>query len=292
MYGSKFAVAVKAGSKVLREDGSKVYLPFGSTYTLYLKNLNTVKASVKVWIDGKDVLDGLSLVLDPNKSLELSRFVRNGNLKVGNSFKFIERTSGVQAKRANKVDDGLIRVEYTFEKLTVVSSPWPDKWGPGYQSRSDWPKNDPWTKPLICRFNGGNNQEVYRGLVAQAQGNVGIGSANSAIGSATNTILTTTNGITSNAAIAASAGCTPTSVQNEVGITGAPVEQKFNMVPNFKLEDKSEALIIQLVGKKQDDAYVTVTVPTRTKASCSICYTSHKSSAKFCSQCGASLEII
>ena len=43
MYNSKLAVAVKHDGKVLREEGENVMLPFGSEYSLFIKNLNIKK---------------------------------------------------------------------------------------------------------------------------------------------------------------------------------------------------------------------------------------------------------
>jgi len=46
MYKEQMVAAVKVGGKVLRENGETVVLPFGSEYSVYLKNLNTVRAGV------------------------------------------------------------------------------------------------------------------------------------------------------------------------------------------------------------------------------------------------------
>lgn len=116
MYAQKMAAAIKVHGQSLRELGENVYLPFGSEYSIYLKNLNTVRASVKIEIDGQDVTQGVSLVIDPNDSFELERFIKNGNLAKGNRFKFIEKTAAVAAHRGDRVDDGLVRITYKFER--------------------------------------------------------------------------------------------------------------------------------------------------------------------------------
>jgi len=41
MYESKLAAAIKVDGKVLREFKDTVHIPFGSEYTVLLKNLNT-----------------------------------------------------------------------------------------------------------------------------------------------------------------------------------------------------------------------------------------------------------
>ena len=60
MYQSKLVASLKANGKVLREFKDKVYVPFASEYSILLKNLNTVRAEVHVYIDGEDQTpDGL-----------------------------------------------------------------------------------------------------------------------------------------------------------------------------------------------------------------------------------------
>ena len=124
MYSNKLALAVKVNGKVLREQGEMVALPFGSEYTLLIKNLNSVRAAVSVWIDGKDVLDGSRVIIDANSALDLERSIEGGNLERGHRFKFIERTTQIENHRGIRVDDGLIRVEFEFEQQKPVDI-WP-----------------------------------------------------------------------------------------------------------------------------------------------------------------------
>jgi hypothetical protein len=125
MYNSKFVAAVKVEGKVLREqnenDGSVVYLPFRSEYSLLLKNLNSRKAVVKVSIDGTDVLYGNSLIVKPNDSVELERFLKDMNR--GEKFLFIEKTKQISDYRGDKVDDGVVRIEYQFEQEVPIVRP-------------------------------------------------------------------------------------------------------------------------------------------------------------------------
>jgi hypothetical protein len=59
------------------------------------------------------------VIIGPNATVVLERFIRNGNLSCGNRFKFIERTPGIEAHRGIKADDGLIRAEFWAEKEVV-----------------------------------------------------------------------------------------------------------------------------------------------------------------------------
>ena len=115
MYESKLAAAIKVNGKVLREFKDTVYIPFASEYSILLKNLNTTRAVVNVFIDGEDVVPG-GLVIDPGREIDLERWVKNGNLSEGNRFKFIERTGAVEQYRGVKLEDGLVRLEFQFEQ--------------------------------------------------------------------------------------------------------------------------------------------------------------------------------
>lgn len=113
-YRNNFAVAIKHNGKILRESNDVVSLPFGSEYSVYMKNKNSRRAVVKVEIDGVDVIDGNSIIVEPNSSLELKGFMKGSVVK--NRFRFIEKTDRIQRYRGNRIDDGLVRIEYWFEK--------------------------------------------------------------------------------------------------------------------------------------------------------------------------------
>ena len=123
MYNNKFIVAVKHEGKIMREINDIVYLPFGSDYSLLLKNQNITKAVADIKIDGLDVLDGNSIIVEPNSSLELKGFMDNSTVR--NKFRFIEKTKKIYDFRGSRIDDGMIRVEYKFEKKPVSTVyPW------------------------------------------------------------------------------------------------------------------------------------------------------------------------
>jgi len=134
MYASKMAAAIKVGGKVLREFKDSVYVPFGSEYSILLKNLNTTRAVVNIFIDGDDMVPG-GIVLDPGREIDLERSVKNGNLREGNRFKFIERTTAVEQHRGVGIEDGIVRVEFQFEQ-----PPRPIVWNTSNISGSIYPQ--------------------------------------------------------------------------------------------------------------------------------------------------------
>lgn len=129
-FKKSFVVSLKVDGKILREDGDFVDLPFGSEYSILLKNLNTRRALVNIDIDGARVFSGL--VIDKNQTVELERFEKKNN-----KFKFIEKTAQISNHRGDFIDDGFIRVEFQYEKdLPVITyrDTWPynhnyDFWG-------------------------------------------------------------------------------------------------------------------------------------------------------------------
>jgi hypothetical protein len=120
MYNEKMVAVVKSNGKIVREVGNSVYLPFGSEYSIYLKNLSSKRAVVSITIDGQDVLNGDKIIVDSNDTFELKGFMDNCGLRVRNKFKFIEKTQEISDYRGDKIEDGLIVVKYRFEKECPV----------------------------------------------------------------------------------------------------------------------------------------------------------------------------
>lgn len=278
MYKKNLVVAVKVNGQVLRESSDRVELPFGSEYSLLLKNLDTVRVQAKISIDGQDASGWL--VVNPNSSMEIERFVKN--LDRGNRFKFIERTDKVESHRGVKADDSLIRVEFKREKVyetpTVTRTHhhhydryydypyyWPYKW-----NTSLYPI---YPQPLITYTttsgsSGLPGSQCSYTNSSQAQNFSGkIGAMN----------LMRSSGNLENLA-------------NDTGITvpGSVSEQKFVSVSDFATE-QSEVIVLHLIGKV-GGTQIKIAKTVRTKLSCETCGKKNKSSVKFCAECGTSLE--
>lgn len=127
VYLKKFVVAIKVNGKVLREHGDTVYIPYGAEYSVVIKNLESVTAVASISIDGADVMDNREVIVRPNSTVELEGFIKGS--EVTNKFKFIERTETISNFRGNKIDDGLIRVSFKFEKkVTPINYPYSTTW--------------------------------------------------------------------------------------------------------------------------------------------------------------------
>jgi hypothetical protein len=264
MYSNKLAVAVKSNGKVLREFKDSVYVPFGTEYTILIKNLNSVRALVDVSIDGTDVGGGVSFVVAPNSEVELERFITNGNMNVGNRFKFIERTGAVEAHRGIGVEDGLIRISYQFEEAVPAYVP-PTKWdvvGPG---------------TLRGGYYGSAGDVHYKGLMGSTVCHDSY-SLNSTVGA-------TSCSVTNNAVNMST---------NDVGVTvpGSLSTQQFNQVASFRTEKQEYVMVIRLLGETETGKQVSAPVTVKTKPRCITCGHQNKATAKFCSECGTALQIV
>jgi hypothetical protein len=117
MYKNNLVLSISCEGNFLQENKEgEVLLPFQSEYSVFLKNKYSRKVMCSVFIDGKDVLNGRKLVLKPNDSFDLERFVEN-NLEEGRKFRFIKKTEGIVAHRGNKPEDSLVEVRYKFEYI-------------------------------------------------------------------------------------------------------------------------------------------------------------------------------
>ena len=256
-YKDRFVAEIKSNGNILRVKDDTVYLPFQSEYSLLLKNLNTRRASVNVEIDGQDVLDNMSLIIEPNSTTELMGFLRG--ITATNKFKFIQKTKQIQEHRGDRVEDGLVRVEFAFEK--PIEYPWIEK--------TIKEVHHYYNAPFTYTYYGGqpdwsyNDQNTSKGI--------------SNIGDVTAYNCNVEN-----------LGVTP---QQDEGITvkGSEIDQSFKYGSMGQLED-SEVIIIKLCGLQGHGVRVSEPITVKTKLTCKICGTKSKSSAKYCSNCGAYLE--
>lgn len=333
MYADKFVVAIKANGKILKETKDLVHLPFGSEFSVLVKNLNSRRAKFTLNIDGTDVLDGEEIIVGANSEVEMKRFIRNGNMDEGNAFKFIERTAKIEeGPRGIKMDDGVVRVQFWFEKQvdTVVTTTHHHKdvwWDDYYGRRSFW--SPPYYGGYTTTYTSNNVGGNVSGSIANVKlGNSGtlsnitssaIGTRGVSKGMVSNTmsgVAMATSGPTAQAmnastatfadesgggAAYASNSMSPTmdsfeikqELANEAGITvpGSKVDQKFTPVYGFTAEEVSNVIIIRMAGKV-GEAPVAVAVVARAKQKCTTCGHVNKAHAKFCGECGTSLDLV
>jgi hypothetical protein len=243
------------------------------------------------------------LVIDPGRSVDLERWIKNGNLSEGNRFKFIERTSAIEdGPRGIKQEDGLVRIEYQFEIPRPVIN----------IADTFWNKQDykPWSTPYYAtnatttgvsgglgdRFSvsasGAINQMnvggVMRGIDTSANGAATAQAASAAVDK-----YCADNGIKNSISDLHDGMATMDWCQNEVGITvpGSKSEQKFQHTTVGTLETEKHSIVLKLVGDLGHNKPVLKPVTVAHKPKCTTCGKQNKAHAKFCTECGTALEI-
>ena len=311
MIKNKLAVAIKHNGKILRETKDIVHLPFGSEFSVLVKNLNSKRVKFTLHIDGTDALDGEEIVVNANSETEIKRFIRNGNMDEGNAFKFIERTAAIEdGPRGIKVDDGVIRVEFWFEQdkpeIKINDIYWEKHhyrdyyqqpyfingitrsgWGPMYGGTG--------VSGSLGDYMGGASASIAKGEILNqvTQSNASF-SATSASASLSDEAGGgwTPGSATINSIIADAVKKLDIPV-NDIGITvpGSKVEQKFTTVYGFKSEANSNTIILRLVGVV-GETVVTKPITVAHKPTCTTCGRVNKANSKFCTDCGTALELL
>ena len=296
MYNQKLVASIKVKGKILREFKDTVYIPFASEYSILLKNLNTVRAVVNVYIDGENAVPG-GLVIDPGRSVDLERWIKNGNLSEGNRFKFIERTAKIEeGPRGIKEEDGLIRVEYQFEIprpiININNIVGGLHYPPGVRGlTSEYPGivdkysknvNAGWISASGATYSQVNVNGALRGVDFSQNGAAMQASASAAIDKAVPHATELHDGM-----------ATMDWCQNEVGITvpGSKSEQKFQTTTVGALDPTIHNIVLRIVGDLGHNKPVTEPVTVKAKPKCVTCNHQNKHNAKYCSQCGTALEI-
>ena len=264
-YKEKFVTVIKCRGKIMREYGSTVRIPFGSEYSIYMKNLHTRRAVVDVSVDGDDTLDGKQVVLDAGSTLNLKGFMKG--TRVRKKFRFINKTKEISRYRGDRIDDGIVRVEFRFEKKHIIY--WepptpitPKTYSPDWEG-TNWPSafrghriNDPNSTGGDCSYM--KNYEY---------------SATAHKGHDTQVMCSFTDGSIIS--------------KSEEGITvkGSETNQQFAYTTVGALEPTSEVIVIKLVGKNKYGRGIRKPITTKTKITCPTCGRRWRSSMKYCGNC-------
>ena len=285
MYGNKLAVAIKVNGKILRERADTVQLPLGTEYSIFVKNMNTTRASVKLEIDGQDMLGGDALIIPANSEIEVERSIVNGNLNAGNKFKFIERTAGIEDHRGIKVEDGLVRIEYEFEQkpATITTTHHKTIYSihPNYYR---W-YGAPYTSIGATIGNSGN---VFTNSISDASAS---GSLNQA--APAGDMFAARSKLRSKAAAPQAEVSYNATSEAVAGITvpGGISEQKFTHVADIIGDGVKHVLVMKLMGVV-GGVEVKAPLTVSTKLECASCGKKNSSATKFCSECGTGLQVV
>jgi len=295
VYKQKFVAVVKCNGKVLRERDDVISLPFGSEYSLLFKNLDSRRVNVDASIDGRNVFYGHSLIIDPNEEVEIKGFLTGSTVR--NRFKFIQKTKKIQEYRGDKIDDGIIRIEFAYEKAatkkkTIIhenhhhhhhhSSDYFYHYYPPVMGKDGlvdhWKSNDGTSSSPNVTFTTYNSSSDE----PRATSNVTMDS----LGDMGHQVKSAIRGVADNVAMFSSVPA------QEEGITveGSRVRQNFSYGQIGELE-ASEVIVLRIVGVASNGETITAPLTTKKKLICKTCGTSSRSNSKFCSECGTSLDI-
>ncbi len=263
VYNSNFVAAVKVNGKILREsreyNSDTVFIPFGSEYTILLKNLNSRKALVKVEVDGRTVID--NLIVLSNSNTEIERFFEN-DMVSGHKLRFIEKTDDIREFRGDKIEDGIIRISYKFEEEPPISKTYIYSSGqfPPFSPHDCWEKR--WNRP----YGYGNDFTGHNSSCGETK-----------FGAVSHGPTAMVNNVSFN--------------QNTDGITaeGEYSNQSFCYGNIGTLESVEHVINIQLKGYHSDRKEVKKPVTTKEKIQCKYCGKSSKSNCRFCPNCGSCL---
>lgn len=279
-YLSNFVAVIKYNGKILRERNDFVTLPFGSEYSILLKNLEARKAVVKLFVDGEDVLDGNSIIIHPNNSMELKGFMKG--TRVTNKFKFIQKTEEIVDHRGDKIDDGIIRVEFKFEKKKVTKiveerryrryDPLPWYVYPTCPRCGWWPCVCITHRPSRVgdwMLDDDNNNTGSDCAYYNMSSNVSYGSSPTMKCNSFSSTPLADEGLT---------------------VKGSKTRQDFTYGSTKELEEMPSVIIIRLRGVKRNGTSVRKPLTVKTKLECPTCGRKNKSTNQFCGNCGTFLE--
>ncbi len=257
VYKSGLIGVVKVGGKIMREQNGEIHLPFGSEYSILLKNKESRKAVVTVEIDGQDVLGGKQIIIASNQDVELMGFLEGQVAK--NKFKFIQKTKEIADYRGDRIDDGVIRIGFKYEvpieNRTIVHE---NHYYPLVNSR--------WIYPY----------PIYPTPIYPTTPWISYGSTNTSM--TNNNVSCSTN------------MCNVPAQEEGITVKGSEVNQNFNYGYAGQLEEQERTIIIILKGYAENGSVVKEPVTVALKYDCSTCGKKHSYAAKFCSNCGTFLS--
>lgn len=270
MFHRNLIAVVKVNGQILREtnhtsdSGLAVSLPFGSEYSVLFKNQDTRRVVIKMTIDGDDVLDGNSIVLDGNSKFELNGFMKKHS--VTHRFKFMQKTSKVIDARGDNIDDGFIRIEFAYEEPcyldvnTFLVQPQPQHQYHHHHHHYHEYQTPFWSSTKYTMTSGPSMSSPSCDLTNSVSVN--------SLRSVSKSIAHTDEGIT---------------------VKGQRIRQDLKTTCVSSLGNW-EVINIRLLGKTSVGSNIRHPKTTKQKITCDKCGSSNKSSANFCSVCGNNLK--
>ena len=290
VYSKRFVVVLKVDGRILREFNHEnisdfesecsLLLPFNSEYTLMVKNLESRSALLNVAIDGVDVLSGNSIIVRPNDSVELTGFM-NSEGNVTNKFKFIQKTEQIVKHRGDRIDDGMVRIEWKYESLKPITV---DVFHNQYHNQY-WSHRYPWPYVPITPYWPITFTSTI-GCNLESKGP----SSTTLRGSSCGTLnFTNTSGadLGGDCQVAMASCFSEPAPEEGITVKGSQTSQRFVNGYIGKLEENSHVIVIRLKGtSKVAGEKISKPIEVKTKTECPTCGNMVKSGSKYCPDCG------
>lgn len=158
VYSNKFVVSILVNGRIVDEKvNGEVSIPFGSNYTVRLRNKHAVRAVGKIYIDNENVSGG-GYIVEANSYVDIKRHANEDR-----SFKFVSTKSAAAKKSGKDLSNqngelGVVEVRFYLEKPVVAIPynpplrrkpqklyyPYPD---PNYPNPYIKPYDKPWVTP-------------------------------------------------------------------------------------------------------------------------------------------------
>lgn len=256
VYKDNFIAVIKHNGKIMREFNGEVRLPFGSEYSILLKNKDSRTAVVSVEIDGADVMNNHRYIVPANSTRELKGFLKG--ISARNRFRFIKKTKEISKFRGDRLDDGLIRVEFWFEQKKEEPLVW---------------------YPISFTFD--NSKDFTSDTYYYSSNTKGLSGGFS---SSNEPVVTCCSNL--------SQSVSHPTVDDGITVKGSKTNQQFHYGNVGALENNSSVIIIKLVGAtKEANKVMAVRKPitVKTRIQCPTCGKKWRSSMKFCGRCSTAL---
>ncbi len=114
MFKNNVVISIKVGQNFLPDNESIVQMPFGTEYSVLIKNLNNKPVNIKMFIDGK--LNGIEkgFLVKEKESITINSFLDPSFRSLNNTcnaLKFVNKSPELNSRRVENIEDSLLRFE-------------------------------------------------------------------------------------------------------------------------------------------------------------------------------------
>lgn len=274
MFMNNFITVIKNKGRIMREHSGVVRLPPGSEYSILLKNKDSRTAVARISVDGEDVMDGHRYIIPGKTQRELTGFLKG--LNATHKFRVIKKTKQIARYRGDRLDDGMVEVEFWYEQAAVVTPRI-------YDDIEGWPDT-----VRAFTFSDG----FFTDGLSSTEGHGPKTTLASANYCSTN--IVSSGGIeVVKSATKASCNISTPKRDEIITVKGSKANQNFQYGNVGLLENYSSTIIIRLkstVKKHGEVRHVEEVITTRSRIQCTTCGKRWRSHLKFCGNCSTALD--